>query len=72
MTGTKPVFISRGDQAAIDGASHDGEGWAVRPDLPAGVRDRLSGNGLIRYWKGRWQLTPEGFARTKKFAKADG
>ena len=65
--GEKPVFISKGDQAEIDGASHDGEGWAVRSDMSAVVRDRLSGNGLIRHWKGRWQLTPEGFARSSMF-----
>lgn len=55
------------EQAAIDAADHDGEGWALSADTPPTLREALSSKGMIRLWQDRWQLTPHGFAHAARF-----
>lgn len=63
--------LTAAEQAEIDEAWHDGEGWALQSGMPAPVRQSLEAKGLARYWKDRWQLTPAGFARNPRFKAPD-
>jgi hypothetical protein len=63
--------VTAPEQAEIDEAWHDGEGWALQSGMPAPIRNSLEAKGLIRYWKDRWQLTPAGFARSPGFKAPD-
>lgn len=58
-----------GQQAIVDAAVHDGEGWALPADVPGDVIDQLAGDGLARHWRGRWQLTPLGFGKSARFRR---
>lgn len=59
--------LPEGEQAQIDAAVHDGEGWALPEGTAEGLIETLSTKGLIRMWKGRWQLTPAGFGQSAMF-----
>lgn len=59
--------VSYDEQATIDAAIHDGDGWAISRDLPDERIEALASKGLIRLRNGRWQLTPAGFARSAMF-----
>jgi len=61
------ITIRHDEQAEIDAATHDGEGWALQGGIPEDVRARLEEKGLIRFWMGRWQLTPVGFSYSRMF-----
>lgn len=60
------------EQAIVDEAKHDGEGWAIAPGADPAVVEALAAKGLARRHAGRWQLTPAGFALTPTFARAGG
>lgn len=61
------MTLSTDEQAAVDQASHDGEGWALVPGASAAILETLATKGLIRLARDRWQLTPAGFARSAMF-----
>jgi hypothetical protein len=61
------IALSIDEQIEIDRAEHDGEGWALPPHTPGPLQERLATKGLIRLWKGRWQLTPLGYSKTSRF-----
>lgn len=61
--------LTADEAATIAAAEHDGEGWALRGDIPAAVREGLASKGLIRLHLGRWQLTPLGFSQSPMFKR---
>lgn len=61
------MTLPAADQAIVDAAVHDGEGWALPAYAPQEIVDRLVADGLARHWLGRWQLTPQGFAASAMF-----
>jgi len=61
------VSLASDEQAEIDEAWHDGEGWAISVGIPTCVRQRLEQKGLIRHRKDRWQLTISGFTYSRMF-----
>ena len=54
------------EQAIIDEAVYDCIGWVVDRNLPEERIEALSAKGVIRLWRGRWQLTPLGYGRTAR------
>jgi hypothetical protein len=59
------IKLSTDEQRVIDGAEHDGAGWVTPKGVPADIMERLAKAGLVRFWSQRWQLTPQGFARSR-------
>lgn len=66
MTDTLPPD----EQAIVDEAKHDGEGWALAPGADRAAVNALAEKGFVRHHAGRWQLTPAGLALTSTFARA--
>lgn len=59
--------LSDAEQATIDAAAHDGDGWAIPESTNGSLLDGLATKDLIRL-RGRWELTPLGYSRTARFA----
>ncbi|WP_267396181.1 MULTISPECIES: hypothetical protein [unclassified Sphingomonas] len=57
--------LTAAEQATIDAAKHDGQGWAIPEDTEGGVLDGLATKSLIQL-RGRWELTPLGYSRTSR------
>ncbi len=53
----------------IVAARHDGGGWALDRSAPEIVADQLHRRGMVRRWKDRWQLTPQGFRLHPEFER---
>ncbi len=58
--------ITDAEQAIIDAAEHDGQGWAIPEGTSGRLLDGLATKDLIRL-RGRWELTQRGFARAARF-----
>jgi hypothetical protein len=59
--------LTAAEQDALDRAEHDGAGWVMPSNVPAELMQQLATAGLVRFWARRWQLSPEGFARSSMF-----
>lgn len=57
--------LTSAEQAAIDAAEHDGQGWAIPEGTEGSVLDGLATKSLIRL-RGRWELTPLGYSRSAR------
>jgi hypothetical protein len=64
---TRMNDLTDAEQATIDAAEHDGEGWAIPESTNGSLLDGLAIKDLIRL-RGRWELTPLGYSRTTRFA----